>query len=86
MISREYEQWLHNVLESMSPQMRAVFKLCQEQNKSYGEVADLLQISKSHSKETYGSINARNKRSAGSGLGDFYMPLLFITLHNYHQG
>ena len=26
MISREYEQWLHNVLESMSPQMHAVFQ------------------------------------------------------------
>lgn len=45
-ISKEYKQWLQQVLDSMSPQMRSVFELCREQNKSYNEVADLLQISR----------------------------------------
>ena len=46
MISKEYKEWLQKILDSMSPQMRSVFKLCREQNKSYGEVADILQISR----------------------------------------
>jgi RNA polymerase sigma-70 factor (ECF subfamily) len=86
MISREYEQWLHNVLESMSPQMRAVFKLCREQNKSYGEVADLLQISKNTVKKHMVRSMHAIKDRLDLDLGISICLFLFITLHSYHQG
>ena len=86
MISKEYEQWLHNVLESMSPQMRAAFKLCREQNKSYDEVADLLQITKNtvkkHMVRSMRVIKGRLDLDWGISLSLF----LFITLHSHHQG
>jgi len=86
MISREYEQWLHNVLESMSPQMRAVFKLCREQNKSYGEVADLLQITKNTVKKHMVRSMHAIKDRLDLDLGISICLFLFITLHSYHQG
>jgi RNA polymerase sigma-70 factor (family 1) len=86
MISKEYEQWLHNVLESMSPQMRAAFKLCREQNKSYDEVADLLQITKNtvkkHMVRSMRVIKGRLDLDWGISLS----LLLFITLNSHHQG
>jgi len=86
MISREYEQWLHNVLESMSPQMRAVFNLCRKQNKSYDEVAGLLQITKEtvkkHMVRSMRIIKGRLDPDLGISLSLF----LFITLHSHHQG
>lgn len=85
MISREYEQWLHNVLESMSPQMRAVFKLCREQDKSYDEVADLLQITrntvKKHMVRSMRLIKGRLDPDWGIPISLF----LLIALHfHYH--
>ena len=86
MISKEYEQWLHNVLESMSPQMRAVFKLCREQNKNYDEVADLLQITKNtvkkHMVRSMRVIKGRLDLDWGISISLF----LFIALHSHNQG
>lgn len=86
MISREYEQWLHSVLESMSEQMRAVFKLCREQNKSYDEVADLLQISKNtvkkHMVRSMRVIKGRLDQDWGISIFLF----LVIILLSHHQG
>jgi hypothetical protein len=84
MISREYEQWLHNVLESMSPQMRAVFKLCREENKSYDEVADLLQITKNTVKKHM----VRSMRAIKVGwiwTWGFLYASFVITLHSHHR-
>jgi len=86
MISREYEQWLHNVLESMSPQMRAVFKLCREQNKSYDEVADLLQITKNTVKKHMVRSMRVIKGRLDLDLGISICLFLFIILHSHHQG
>jgi RNA polymerase sigma-70 factor (family 1) len=86
MISREYEQWLHKVLETMSPQMRAVFKLCREQNKNYDEVADLLQITKNtvkkHMVRSMRVIKGRLDLDWGISISLF----LFIALHSHNQG
>ena len=86
MISREYEQWLYKVLESMSPQMRAVFKLCREQNKNYDEVADLLQITKNtvkkHMVRSMRVIKGRLDLDWGISISLF----LFIALHSHNQG
>lgn len=85
MISREYEQWLHNVLESMSPEMRSVFKLCREQDKSYDEVAELLQITKNtvkkHMVRSMRVIKGRLDQDLGISLCLF----LFITLYSHHH-
>ena len=86
MISREYKQWLEKVLASMSPQMRSVFKLCREQNKSYDEVADLFQISrntvKKHMVRALRVIKGRLDKDMGISLSLFF----FITLHSHHLG
>ena len=82
MISREYKQWLQNVLESMSPQMRSVFKLCREQNKSYDEVADLLQISRNTvKKHMVRSMRVIKDRLDQEDMGISLCLFLFITLH-----
>jgi len=83
MISKEYEQWLHNVLESMSPQMRTVFKLCREQNKSYDEVADLLQITKNTVKKHMVRSMRVIKGRLDMDLGIPICLFLFITLHSH---
>lgn len=84
-ISREYEQWLHNVLESMSPEMRAVFKLCREQNKSYDEVAGLLQITKNTVKKHMVRSMRLIKGRLDMDLGISICLFLFITLHSHHH-
>ncbi len=83
MISKEYVQWLHNVLESMSPQMRAAFKLCREQNKSYDEVADLLQITKNTVKKHMVRSMRIIKGRLDLDLGISICLFLFITLHSH---
>lgn len=45
-LSREYQQHLKKVLESLPQQTRNVFRLCREESKSYDEVAAILGISR----------------------------------------
>ncbi|HEV2478938.1 MAG TPA: RNA polymerase sigma-70 factor [Puia sp.] len=82
-ISKEYKQWLQQVLDSMSPQMRSVFELCREQNKSYGEVADLLQISrntvKKHMVRSMKVIKGRLDKDLDMSFCFFVLVSLFIS-------
>jgi|SRR6185437_7234414 len=82
-ISKEYKQWLQKVLDSMSPQMRSVFKLCREQNKSYDEVADLLQISrntvKKHMVRSMRVIKGRLDQDLGMSLCLFLLIALYVS-------
>ena len=82
-ISKEYKQWLQKVLDSMSPQMRSVFKLCREQNKSYDEVADLLQISrntvKKHMVRSMRVIKGRLDQDLGMTLCLFLLIALYVS-------
>jgi len=47
LVSDEYKKFIQDVLNSMPPQTREVFRLCREQSKSYDEVAAILGISRS---------------------------------------
>lgn len=46
-LTKEYQQFLQSVLDTLSPQSRNVFALCRQQGKSYDEAAQLLGISTS---------------------------------------
>jgi len=45
LLSSEYKEFIQNVLNSLPVQTRQVFKLCREQDKSYDEISNLLNIS-----------------------------------------
>ncbi|SDT35250.1 RNA polymerase sigma-70 factor, ECF subfamily [Mucilaginibacter mallensis] len=47
LITNEYLNYLRNILNTLPPQSREVFKLCRQQGHSYDEVAKLLGISRS---------------------------------------
>lgn len=80
-ISKEYRQWLQKVLDSMSPQMRSVFILCREQNKSYDEVADILQISRNTVKKHMVRSMKVIKSRLGQDLDMSLCLFLLITLY-----
>jgi RNA polymerase sigma-70 factor (ECF subfamily) len=45
LLSSEYKEFIQTVLNSLPLQTRQVFKLCREQDKSYDEISNLLNIS-----------------------------------------
>jgi RNA polymerase sigma-70 factor (family 1) len=44
--TKEYLNYLDKILSTLSPQTRAVFILCRQQNKSYDEAAEILGVSR----------------------------------------
>lgn len=46
LLSDQYKQFIEEVLQSLPPQTRTVFRLCREEEKSYDEVASCLGISR----------------------------------------
>lgn len=46
LLSEEYRKFIADVLNSLPPQTREIFRLCREQYKSYDEVAAILGISR----------------------------------------
>lgn len=46
LLSNQYKQFIEEVLQSLPPQTRTVFRLCREEEKSYDEVAACLGISR----------------------------------------
>lgn len=46
LLNQEYNNWLQAILAGMSPQMRQVFQLVRQENKTYDEVAELTGISR----------------------------------------
>lgn len=46
LLSDQYKQFIEEVLQSLPPQTRTVFRLCREEEKSYDEVAACLGISR----------------------------------------
>ena len=45
LLTKEYQQFLQTVLDTLPPQSRTVFKLCRQQEKSYEEAAQILGVS-----------------------------------------
>jgi len=80
LITREYKQWLNDILNEMNPHMRQVFQLIRQEYKSYDEVADLLGISrntvKKHMVRSLKIIKSKLDDELGISLSVF----LLITL------
>ncbi|MBX2924679.1 MAG: RNA polymerase sigma-70 factor [Chitinophagaceae bacterium] len=82
LIMRDYKQWLQNILQEMTPQMRQVFQLIRQEYKTYDEVAVLLGISRNTvKKHMVGSMKIiRGRLDDELGLSLSLSLLLFITL------
>jgi len=80
LITREYKQWLNDILNEMNPHMRQVFQLVRQEYKSYDEVAALLGISrntvKKHMVRSLKIIRSKLDDELGISLSVF----LLITL------
>lgn len=76
MLSKEYSQMLVTMLASLPNQSRKVFRLCREENKSYGEVASLLGISRNAVKKHM----VRSMKFFRDSLGAEFIIILSILL------
>jgi RNA polymerase sigma-70 factor (ECF subfamily) len=76
MLSKEYSQMLVTMLASLPDQSRKVFRLCREENKSYGEVATLLGISRNAVKKHM----VRSMKIFRDSLGAEFMIILSFLL------
>lgn len=75
-LSKEYSQMLAAMLASLPDQSRNVFRLCREENKSYGEVASLLGISRNAVKKHM----VRSMKIFRDSLGAEFILLLSLLL------
>jgi RNA polymerase sigma-70 factor (family 1) len=69
MISEEYRQHVNNILDFLSPQVRKVFRLCVEDEKSYDEVTSILGISRNTVKKHMVTAHKKMKNIAGKANG-----------------
>jgi len=73
--AKDYLAYLQNILASLSPQSREVFRLCRQEFKSYDEAAEILGISRSavkkHMVKSMKMLGDAVKRDLGIPLGIF---------------
>jgi RNA polymerase sigma-70 factor (ECF subfamily) len=75
-LSKEYNQLLTTMLSSLPDQSQKVFHLCREEDKSYGEVASLLGISRNAVKKHM----VRSMKLFRDSLGAEFILLLSLLL------
>jgi RNA polymerase sigma-70 factor (ECF subfamily) len=75
--SQEYLQFIDNVLNSLPPQTREVFRICREENKSYDEVASVLGITRNTVKKHIVRAN-KEFRDALEKNSDIHLKLLIL--------
>lgn len=79
LITGEYMEYLENILETLSPQSREVFRLCRQEGKSYDETASILRISKSavkkHMVKTMDTMRTAVSTDLGVSL-NFFMAII----------
>ncbi len=78
LLSQDYLNYIRQVLSSLPPQTREVFRLCREQNQSYDEVAGILGISRNAVKKHIVRSNKVFKRSIQDELDISVMFLLLL--------
>ena len=78
-LTREYQEFLRRVIESLPPRSREVFLLCREQQFSYDEVAAQLGISrnsvKNHMVHSMKILKASVEKDLGISLSLFLLIL-----------
>jgi RNA polymerase sigma-70 factor (family 1) len=72
LVSKNYMEFIQEVLDSLPAQTRQIFLLCREQNKSYDEVATLMGISRNTVKKHM----VRSNKTFTNLLGRSNLPLL----------
>lgn len=77
LITQEYWQFIDNVLNSLPPQTREVFRICREENKSYDEVASILGITRNTVKKHIVRAN-KEFRDALEKNSDIHLKLLIL--------
>lgn len=71
--TKDYMEYLQNILATLTPQSREVFRLCRQEYKSYDEAAEILGISRSavkkHMIKSMKTLGDAVKRDLGIPLG-----------------